>query len=115
LTARRSKSERAKSERTITAPRGALALRRGGSGAGAAVAADFYSDKVTPATREEMFPVVMGAVLLGFMALIVCFSRGYVLLYGDAVAHLGLRGAFWTRAIRGWCNWAECGCRCRTC
>ena len=90
MTARRCKSERAKSERTITAPRGALALRRGGSGAGAAVAADFYSDKVTPATREEMFPMAMGAVLLGFMALIVCFTRGYVLLYGDAVAHLGI-------------------------
>ena len=24
------------------------------------------------------------------MALLVCFSRGYVLLYGDAVAHLGI-------------------------
>ena len=90
MTARRSKSERSKSERTITAPRGALALRRGGRGAGAAVAADFYSDKVQPATFAEMYPVVMGAVLLGFMALIVCFSRGYVLLYGDAVAHLGI-------------------------
>jgi hypothetical protein len=32
----------------------------------------------------------MGAVLLGLMALIVCFTRGYVLLYGDAVAHLGI-------------------------
>ena len=32
----------------------------------------------------------MGAVLLGFMALIVCFTRGYALLYGDAVAHLGI-------------------------
>ena len=85
MTARRSKFQR-----TVTAPRGALALRRGGSGAGAAVAVDFYSDKVTPATREEMFPMVMGAVLLGFMALIVCFTRGYVLLYGDAVAHLGI-------------------------
>ncbi len=85
MTARRSKFQR-----TITAPRGPLALRRGGSGAGAAVAADFYSDKVTPATREEMFPIVMGAVLLGFMALIVCFTRGYALLYGDAVAHLGI-------------------------
>ena len=85
MTARRSKSER-----TITAPRGALALRRGGSGAGAADAADFYSDKVQPATFAEMYPVVMGAVLLGFMALIVCFSRGYALLYGDAVAHLGI-------------------------
>ena len=86
----RSKSERAKSERTITAPRGALALRRGGAGAGAAVAADFYSDKVQPATFAEMYPVVMGAVLLGFMALIVCYTRGYLLLYGDAVAHLGI-------------------------
>jgi hypothetical protein len=37
-----------------------------------------------------MFPVAMGAVLLGFMALIVCYSRGYLLLYGDAVAHLGI-------------------------
>jgi hypothetical protein len=45
-----------------------------------------------------MFPVVMGAVLLGFMALIVCFTRGYVLLYGDAVAHLGIaRRVFDTR------------------
>lgn len=41
-------------------------------------------------TREEMFPMVMGAVLLGFMALIVCYTRGYLLLYGDAVAHLGI-------------------------
>jgi len=110
LTARRSKFQR-----TVTAPRGALALRRGGSGTGKAVAADFYLDKVQPATFAEMYPVVMGAVLLGFMALIVCFSRGYVLLYGDAVAHRGLRGGFWTRAILGWCNWAACGCRCRTC
>jgi hypothetical protein len=37
-----------------------------------------------------MFPIAMGAVLLGFMALIVCFTHGYVLLYGDAVAHLGI-------------------------
>jgi hypothetical protein len=32
----------------------------------------------------------MGAVLLAFMTLIFCFSRGYLLLYGDAVAHLGI-------------------------
>jgi hypothetical protein len=37
-----------------------------------------------------MLPIVMAAVLLGVMALMVCFSRGYVLLYGDAVAHLGI-------------------------
>jgi hypothetical protein len=35
-------------------------------------------------------PVLMGAMLLGFIALVVCFTRGYVLLYGDAVAHLGI-------------------------
>ena len=43
-----------------------------------------------PATRAEMQPVVMAAVLLSFVALMVCFSSGYVLLYGDAVAHLGI-------------------------
>ncbi len=43
-----------------------------------------------PATRGEMLPVMLAATLLGFMALIVCFNHGYVLLYGDAVAHLGI-------------------------
>jgi hypothetical protein len=32
----------------------------------------------------------MAALLLGFAALMVCFNKGYVLLYGDAVAHLGI-------------------------
>ena len=45
---------------------------------------------VRPATREEMLPVTLAAVLLGFLALTVCISRGYLLLYGDAVAHLGI-------------------------
>lgn len=35
-------------------------------------------------------PVALAAVALGFVALIVCVSRGYLLLYGDAVAHLGI-------------------------
>jgi hypothetical protein len=29
-------------------------------------------------------------VVLGFFALLVCYSKGYLLLYGDAVAHLGI-------------------------
>ena len=33
---------------------------------------------------------MMASVLLAFIALIVSFTRGYVLLYGDAVAHLGI-------------------------
>jgi hypothetical protein len=47
-------------------------------------------DEVRPATREETFPIALAAVLLAFIALLVSFSRGYVLLYGDAVAHLGI-------------------------
>jgi hypothetical protein len=45
---------------------------------------------VQPARREDVLPVAMAAVVLGFLALIVCFDKGYVLLYGDAVAHLGI-------------------------
>ncbi len=37
-----------------------------------------------------MTTVVLASVLLAFIALIVSFTRGYVLLYGDAVAHLGI-------------------------
>ncbi len=47
-------------------------------------------DVVQAATREETFPVVLAALLLALIALLVCFPRGYVLLYGDAVAHLGI-------------------------
>jgi hypothetical protein len=47
-------------------------------------------DEVQPATREETFPVALAAVLLAFLALMISYSRGYLLLYGDAVAHLGI-------------------------
>jgi hypothetical protein len=58
----------------------------------------FDPDLVRPATREEFTPVLMTSVLVAFVALIVCFTRGYVLLYGDAVAHLGIaRRIFDTR------------------
>ena len=73
--------------RTINAPRGSQTIRLGRP---VPVPQVFAPDQVRPATREETTPVVMGAVLLGLMALIVCFSHGYVLLYGDAVAHLGI-------------------------
>jgi hypothetical protein len=45
---------------------------------------------VQAATREEILPVALAALLLALIALLVCFSRGYLLLYGDAVAHLGI-------------------------
>ncbi len=49
----------------------------------------WLADAVRPASREETCRLRWrgGA---GFIALIVCYSRGYMLLYGDAVAHLGI-------------------------
>ena len=58
-----------------------------------AAAADIIAtdpDEVRPAIREETLPVALAAVLLSFLALFLSFSRGYLLLYGDAVAHLGI-------------------------
>jgi hypothetical protein len=57
---------------------------------GAPTAVETDPDQVRPATREETFPVALGAVLLAFLALMISYSRGYLLLYGDAVAHLGI-------------------------
>ena len=65
----------------------ASAVAARGAAAGA-VALD--PDEVRPATREETFPVALAAVLLSFVALLISYSRGYLLLYGDAVAHLGI-------------------------
>ena len=47
-------------------------------------------EEIRPATRQELSPVLMLSVLLAFLALAICFTRGYLLLYGDAVAHLGI-------------------------
>jgi hypothetical protein len=55
-----------------------------------AEAVNYAPDLVRAATREETFPVALASVLLALIALLVCFSRGYLLLYGDAVAHLGI-------------------------
>lgn len=55
-------------------------------------------DEVRPASREETFPVALIAVILAFLSLTLCYTRGYLLLYGDAVAHLGIaRRIFDTR------------------
>jgi hypothetical protein len=51
---------------------------------------DPFPNLIRPATREEMMPVALAATVLVFVALLVCVSKGYLLLYGDAVAHLGI-------------------------
>ena len=64
---------------------GSTAADAGGRGV-----AEVNPDEVRPAIREEMLPIALAAVLLGMLALMVSYSRGYLLLYGDAVAHLGI-------------------------
>src|SRR3984957_343328 len=78
----------------MRASRSSRGLRRVAPAAAASTAAAgaiaSNPDEVRPATRQETFPVALAAVLLSFIALLLCFSRGYLLLYGDAVAHLGI-------------------------
>lgn len=45
---------------------------------------------ITPTRRGESLPLFSAGVVLGFFALLVCYRRGYLLLYGDAVAHLAI-------------------------
>ena len=47
-------------------------------------------EAVRPLQRGESYPLFAAAVIMGFIALFVCYSRGYLLLYGDAVAHLAI-------------------------
>src|SRR6059058_4782595 len=77
----------------MRASKSSRASRSGASAATARAAAGSVAtnpDEVRPATREETFPFALAAVLLSFVALLLSFSRGYLLLYGDAVAHLGI-------------------------
>ncbi|MFC6647231.1 hypothetical protein ACFQBQ_16975 [Granulicella cerasi] len=47
-------------------------------------------EAVTPADKREIYPFFALGVILAFVALIVCYRKQYMLLYGDAVAHLGI-------------------------
>jgi hypothetical protein len=72
--------------------RGRRRRSRGASGPEEQVSTELspLTFEARPAKREESMPVALAAVALAFVALIVCVSRGYLLLYGDAVAHLGI-------------------------
>jgi hypothetical protein len=52
--------------------------------------AGYDPEKVQPAGRGEVYPLFAAGVVLAFFALLVCYRRGYLLLYGDAVAHLAI-------------------------
>ena len=47
-------------------------------------------EAVRPVARGESYPLFAAGIVLGFFALLVCYAKGYLLLYGDAVAHLGI-------------------------
>src|SRR5258705_13774440 len=76
-----------RASKSSRASRSGASAAAGRAAAGAAVT---DPDEVRPATREETAPIALAAVLLSFVALLLSFSRGYLLLYGDAVAHLGI-------------------------
>lgn len=58
--------------------------------AGRPAAAPRDPNGIYPATRQELRPIALASIILGFLALMVVASRGWMLLYGDAVAHLGI-------------------------
>ncbi len=45
---------------------------------------------IYPAHRTELMPIALASLVLGFLAFLVCSRNGWLLLYGDAVAHLGI-------------------------
>jgi hypothetical protein len=61
---------------------------RRGQAAGAVAAFDWT--RVRPVGKGESYPVFAAGVVFSFFALLVCYAKGYLLLYGDAVAHLAI-------------------------
>jgi 4-amino-4-deoxy-L-arabinose transferase-like glycosyltransferase len=47
-------------------------------------------DAVYPANRQETLPVALMALTMAFLALAVSAKQQYMMLYGDAVAHMGI-------------------------
>jgi hypothetical protein len=45
-------------------------------------------EAVRPVVPGETYPLFVAGILIAFVALFVCFHHSYLLLYGDAVAHL---------------------------
>ena len=47
-------------------------------------------EAVRPVVPGETYPLFVAGILIAFVALFVCFNHSYLLLYGDAVAHLAI-------------------------
>ena len=60
---------------------------------------------VCPATRQETLPIGLAAVVFGFISLSLNALHGTMLLYGDAVAHLGIARRIVDTNNPGLANW----------
>ncbi len=47
-------------------------------------------EAIYPANRQETLPIALMSLTVAFLALAVSAKQGYMMLYGDAVAHLGI-------------------------
>ena len=74
-------------KRTVTYERPGSPSLKGRRSANA-VAFDWGA--LRPVSKGEVFLVFMAALVIGFFATLVCYAKGYTLLYGDAVAHLAI-------------------------
>jgi hypothetical protein len=81
-------------ERRVVKPGGPLQLGRVSSRKGSFRESPVWvpgdPEAVRPVVPGETYPIFVAGVLIAFVALFVCYQRGYLLLYGDAVAHLAI-------------------------
>ncbi len=81
------RNDREENVRTVTYERPGSLRQRGRGGRGTA---GFDWEAVRTVGAGEVRIVFMAALVLGFFATLVCYAKGYLLLYGDAVAHLAI-------------------------
>ena len=49
-------------------------------------------ETVSPAVPGETYPFFAAGIVLAFVSLYICYRQSFLLLYGDAVAHLAIAG-----------------------
>ncbi len=79
-------------KRTVTYERPGSGLRPSRSSRRPDDYVPFDWDALRPVGPGEVRIVFMAGLVIGFFATLICYSKGYTLLYGDAVAHLAITG-----------------------
>jgi hypothetical protein len=65
-------------------------LRNRGSQSEARIWVQVDPETVSPAVPGETYPFFAAGIVLAFVALYICYRQSFLLLYGDAVAHLAV-------------------------